>query len=99
MVVVRCAKVRICTCTFCFVSLTIYRYSDTEIEARKLFHTDGLMRTKLSPDASKLIMSTAGGYLMVIHDLDLDRFPRDMQGFQPNVYRLMQISDHAIRSV
>ena len=48
------------------------------------------MRTKISPDGTKLIVSTAGGYLMVIHDLDLHNLAKDLHGFKPNMYRLMQ---------
>ena len=39
------------------------------------------MRSKLSPDGTKLIMATAGGYLLVVHDLDLTRLPDDLAGF------------------
>ena len=32
------------------------------------------------------------GFLMVVHDLDLETLEEDLQGFKPNLYRLMQIS-------
>ncbi len=55
------------------------------------------MRTKLTPDASKLIVATAGGYLMVVHNLDLGMLHADLAGFKPNMYRLMQMSQQPIR--
>ena len=32
------------------------------------------------------------GYLVVIHDLDLNTMCEDLAGFKPNMYRLMQLS-------
>ena len=55
------------------------------------------MRSKLTPDASKLVIATAGGYLMVVHNLDLGTLSSDLQGFKPNMYRLMQMSQQPIR--
>ena len=49
------------------------------------------MRSKLSPDGSKLIIATTSGYLIIIHDLDLTTLGHDLHGFKPNMYRLMQI--------
>lgn len=42
----------------------------------------GLMRCRLSPDASKLVICTTGGYLIIIHDLDLSSLARDLAGFR-----------------
>ncbi len=55
------------------------------------------MRTKLTPDNSKLVIATAGGYLMVIHDVDLDCLSSDLHEFKPNMYRLMQMSQTPMR--
>lgn len=74
----------------------INRYSEGDVQFKRVFHTDGLMRTKLSPDGSKLILCTTGGYLMVIHDLDLHMLSKDLQAFQPNMYRVMQLSQTPI---
>ena len=57
------------------------------------------MRSKLTPDASKLVIATAGGYLMVVHNLDLETLSEDLSGFKPNFYRLMQMSGSALRYV
>ena len=57
------------------------------------------MRSKLTPDASKLVISTAGGYVMIIHDLDLSSLAEDLHGFKPNMYRLMQMSQSPLRTV
>ncbi|XP_065351637.1 DDB1- and CUL4-associated factor 10 homolog isoform X1 [Cloeon dipterum] len=55
-----------------------------------LLKTNDLMRTKLSPDGSKLVVSTSSGYIMVVHDLNLDNFQEDLKLFKPSLYRLMQ---------
>lgn len=48
----------------------------------KVFATNGLMRTRLTPDASKMIICTTGGYLIVIHNLDLNTLNQDLDGFK-----------------
>lgn len=40
------------------------------------------MRCRLSPDGSKLVICTTGGYLILIHDLDLNTLARDLHGFR-----------------
>ena len=59
----------------------------------------GLMRMQLTPEADKLVVATASGYLMVIHDLDLLSVGKDLHGFKPNMYRLMQLSHTPMRLV
>ena len=54
------------------------------------------MRMRLTPDNSKMILCTAGGYIMVVHNLDLATLSQDLAGFKPNMYRLMQISQTPI---
>ncbi|KAH0555604.1 hypothetical protein KQX54_020340 [Cotesia glomerata] len=58
----------------------------------QVFHTNGLMRTRLTPDAKKILVSTTSGYLIIIHNLRLSTLAQDLDGFKPNVYRLMQLS-------
>ena len=55
------------------------------------------MRSKLSPDSSKLLISTHEGYIIVIHNLDLTTLADDLKGFKPNMYRLMQRSQTPLR--
>ena len=38
------------------------------------------MRMRLTPDASKMVISTRNGYLVVVHDLDLDTMSEDLAG-------------------
>ena len=64
--------------------------------SQRIFHTNGLMRMRLTPDNSKMILCTAGGYLMIIHNLDFASLSQDLSGFKPNMYRLMQISQTPI---
>lgn len=56
-----------------------FRYSENEMSYSRAFHTNGLMRTKLTPDNSKLIIATTGGYLMVVHNLNLTTLSKDLQ--------------------
>lgn len=49
---------------------------------QKVFHTAGLMRCRISPDASKLVICTTGGYLIIVHDLDLSMLAKDLHGFR-----------------
>lgn len=50
---------------------------------------DRLMRTRLSPDDSKMILSTSLGYYVVIHELDLLTLARDLKDFAPDDYYLL----------
>lgn len=54
------------------------------------------MRTRLSPNANKMVICTTGGYLIIIHDLNLKTLAKDLLGFKPNMYRLMQLSAQTI---
>ncbi|XP_051699829.1 DDB1- and CUL4-associated factor 10 isoform X2 [Oryctolagus cuniculus] len=40
---------------------------------KKFFHTRFLMRMRLTPDCSKMLISTSSGYLLILHDLDLTK--------------------------
>ncbi|KAK7871409.1 hypothetical protein R5R35_006110 [Gryllus longicercus] len=62
----------------------------------RVFQTNGLMGTRLHSDASKMIISTTGGYLMIVHNLNLNMLAQDLNGFKPNMYRLMQLSQTEI---
>lgn len=64
--------------------------------SQRVFHTNGLMRMRLTPDNTKMVLCTAGGYIMIIHNLDFTTLNQDLAGFKPNMYRLMQISQTPI---
>lgn len=49
---------------------------------QKVFHTPGLMRCRVSPDSNQLVICTTGGYLIIIHDLDLSTLAKDLNGFK-----------------
>ncbi|XP_071441141.1 DDB1- and CUL4-associated factor 10 homolog [Hetaerina americana] len=74
----------------------INSYTESGFLYNRVFHTNGLMRTRLNPDATKMIICTTGGYLIIIHELDLHNLPFDLYGFKPNMYRLMQLSQATI---
>jgi WD repeat-containing protein 32 len=52
----------------------------------------GLIRSKLTPDGSKLVISTSHGYMMIIHAVDLVKISEDLHTFKPTSYRLMQLN-------
>lgn len=59
------------------------RYTDNgEVPHKVLFQTRNLMRTALSADQTKLVMSTSSGYIMVVHDFDIDTIADDLNGFK-----------------
>ncbi|KAL1138049.1 hypothetical protein AAG570_009744 [Ranatra chinensis] len=74
----------------------INSYTESGFLYNRVFHTNGLMRTRLNPDASKMIICTTSGYLILIHNLDLRTLAQDLDGFKPNMYRLMQLSQTTI---
>lgn len=59
----------------------------------KVFLMNGLMRMKLTPDGTKMIISTTIGYIIIIHNLNLLTLATDLRSFRPNLYRLMQASE------
>lgn len=67
----------------------INSFTENSILYTRVFHTNGLMRTRLSPDASKMLISTTSGYLIIIHNLKLSTLTQDLAGF-----RVRSISIH-----
>ena len=43
-----------------------------------------------------MLICTTSGYLIIIHDLNLNTLNQDLAGFKPNMYRLMQLSQTTI---
>lgn len=62
------------------------RYEEEGTSFKRVFHIESLMRTRLTPDCTKLVMSTDVGFYIVIHDLDLATLSSDLQGFNPMEY-------------
>ena len=56
----------------------------------KVLQIKNMLRMVLTPDSTKMIISTADGYLLIIHDLDLKTLSDDLKQFVPDLYRLMQ---------
>jgi DDB1- and CUL4-associated factor 10 len=44
------------------------------------------MRCRLTPDDKKLVICTTGGYLIIIHDLDLTTLAKDLCGFRVSYF-------------
>ncbi|XP_015594921.1 DDB1- and CUL4-associated factor 10 [Cephus cinctus] len=74
----------------------INSFTENSFMYTRVFHTNGLMRTRLTPDATKMLICTTSGYLIIIHNLKLSTLSQDLAGFKPNMYRLMQLSQTTI---
>ncbi|ESO82910.1 hypothetical protein LOTGIDRAFT_211543 [Lottia gigantea] len=70
----------------------INNYSGQNDEHKQVLLTKGLMRSKLTSDNKKLIISTSRGYMIIIHDLNLHTLPTDLYSFKPDVYRVHRIN-------
>lgn len=66
--------------------LSNYSYTESGCIANRVFHTNGLMRTRLSPDASKMLICTTSGYIIIIHNLDLRTMSDELNGFKVQFY-------------
>uniref|UniRef100_A0A182Y4X7 WD_REPEATS_REGION domain-containing protein n=1 Tax=Anopheles stephensi TaxID=30069 RepID=A0A182Y4X7_ANOST len=55
---------------------------------QRLLHVPGLMRCRLVPDETRLVLCTTSGYLMLVHDLNLASIAGDLVNFRPNIHRL-----------
>ncbi|ALC47223.1 CG1523 [Drosophila busckii] len=64
--------------------------------SQRVFHASGLMRCRISPAGDKLVLCTSSGYIMIVHHLDLTTLHKDLCGFRPGIYRLMQLGDQFI---
>ncbi|XP_035783053.1 DDB1- and CUL4-associated factor 10 homolog [Anopheles albimanus] len=59
-------------------------------DSQRLCNIPGLVRCRMTPDETRIVLTTSGGYMIVIHNLDLLHLNSDLEDFQPNVYRLLQ---------
>lgn len=59
-----------------------YSFTEDNFVYNRVFQTNGLMRTRLSPDASKMLICTTSGYLIIIHNLKLSTLTQDLAGFK-----------------
>lgn len=58
--------------------------------SQRLLHLSCIMRMRLTNNTTKMILCTSEGYIMVIHDLNLETLQEDLKPFQSDLYRLMQ---------
>lgn len=63
----------------------INSYTEQGFIYQKVFHTSGLMRCRISPDSNKMVISTTGGYLIIVHNLDLTTLAKDLCGFRVSI--------------
>lgn len=62
--------------------ILFYSFTENSFVYTRVFHTNGLMRTRLTPDTSKMLICTTSGYLIVIHNLKLSTLSQDLAGFK-----------------
>ncbi|XP_063080097.1 DDB1- and CUL4-associated factor 10 isoform X2 [Engraulis encrasicolus] len=60
------------------------RFTEDGCPHKKFFHTRYLMRMRLTPDCSRMLISTSSGYLLILHDLDLT------QSLEVGSYRILR---------
>lgn len=60
-------------------------HTENSVLYNKVFVMTGLMRTKLTPDGSKMIIATTNGYMIIVHDLNLSTMSNDMKTFRVNI--------------
>lgn len=63
-------------------------FTENSFVFTRVFHTNGLMRTRLSPDTSKMLICTTSGYLIIIHNLKLSTLSQDLAGFKVLFYHV-----------
>ena len=56
---------------------------------QRLLYMPGLMRCRLAPDESRLVLCTGTGYLMLVHDLDLASLAGDLVDFRVSVTKML----------
>lgn len=69
----------------------INSYTEQGLIYQKVFNTSGLLRCRISPDASKLVISTTGGYLIIVHHLDLTTLAKDLAGFRVDFKHILTL--------
>lgn len=71
-----------CTIFFTIFALCFSYSEEGRVCNNSVFHINGLMRIKILPDSSKMVVCTTGGYILLINNLDLDTLGTDIQGFK-----------------
>lgn len=63
----------------------INSHTEQGLISQRVFHASGLMRCRISPSGEKLVLCTSGGYIMIIHHLDLTTLHKDLCGFRVSI--------------
>ncbi len=72
----------------CVLQWDINSSSDTP---NLVLEIKNMLRMVLTPDCNKMIVSTSEGYIMIIHDLNLETLFDDLKEFVPDLYLYMQM--------
>lgn len=67
---------------FFFIIYTCSYSDEGRVPNNSVCHINGLMRIKLLPDSSKLLICTTSGFILLINNLDLETLASDIQGFK-----------------
>lgn len=80
------SKNRLITSAFdgCIYAWDLNNYTEQGVVYEQVFVMDGLMRMKITPDGSKMIICTTHGYILVIHNLNLETLNCDLHRFKVN---------------
>lgn len=60
-------------------------FTESGVISTRLINMDGLMRMKITPDGQKMIICATSGFIMIIHDLNLEYLSSDLQRFRVNI--------------
>ncbi|KAK7863783.1 hypothetical protein R5R35_005400 [Gryllus longicercus] len=69
-----------------FISWDMKNCVQSEEFCKKIFQSYMLLRLRLNPEESKMIISTARGYLMIVHELDLCTLAQDLDQFELEMF-------------
>lgn len=63
-------------------SWDLHNYTEQGVTFEKVFVMDGLMRMKITPDCSKMILCTTNGFMLMIDNINLETVDRDLKYFK-----------------
>ena len=72
-----------------FINVYVFRYTEGETLGQKVFNYKPLMRSKLSPDGTKLYVSTEHGTIFMINNVDFSTLGDDHVTFSPHRFHRM----------
>jgi len=71
-------------------SIASQEHEEVPCSRKTILQLSCLTRMRMTNDHKKMIISTSEGYILLIHDLDVDTLESDLRGFQSDLYNMMQ---------